>query len=177
MLCVECEEREASRHCEQCEDNYCDVCFDEKHASGKRTHHTFKSMGPVRCMECEKCKATRWCIECDDPYCLGCFQIIHAKGKKANHEFSRMGHGRENTQTYDEYLETEDYHYMNNILEDEQGVYEEEQGVYEEEQGVYAEEGAYAEEEGFGEEWETNVDDISGLTYYYNTLTGETQWA
>lgn len=194
ILCVECEEIEASRHCEQCEDNFCDDCFDEKHAGGKRKHHTWKPMGPVRCMECEKSKATRWCVQCDDPYCMGCYQIIHAKGKKAAHEWSKMGHGRESNATYDAYLQSEDYAYTTQLesAEVEQQYVEEAaypaEDTYPSEDTYPAQdtydagytedtydESAYYEETGEAGEWQTAYDE-SGTPYYYNPATGETSW-
>ncbi|GLE00341.1 hypothetical protein PINS_up009098 [Pythium insidiosum] len=90
-LCVECEEADALRRCDQCQDVFCDECFEKLHrASAKREKHTWKPMGAMRCIECEKMKATRWCFVCEDPYCLGCFTIIHAKGNKAQHDWTDM---------------------------------------------------------------------------------------
>lgn len=187
ILCIECEDVEASRHCEQCEDNYCDECFNATHGSGKRHTHTWVSMGPIKCCECEKTKASRWCGACDDPYCLGCFQIIHAKGKKAAHEFTKIGFSRENDATYDAFLQTEDYAYISHAEVD-TATYEEEASLnhnsssYEDTQEYEAEETyVYDEVQGQEEEegvaWETHVDEESGATYYYNPMTGETQWA
>ena len=204
ILCVECEDVEASRHCEQCEDNFCDECYDEKHGGGKRQHHTWKPMGPLRCMECEKNKATRWCVQCDDPYCMGCFQVIHAKGKKALHEWTKVGHGRESNATYDEYLQSEEYEYTNYTPEDtayndttatqqevthEHASYDQtyendpsNQPVDQYDQAYEEDPYAYptdyqddAQDYTSQMDWETHYDD-AGTPYYFNPTTGETSW-
>lgn len=196
IMCVECEAIEASRHCDQCEDNYCDQCYEDLHSAGKRKEHTWQIMGPLRCMECGINKATRWCVECDDPYCLGCFQIIHAKGKKSLHEWTKHTHGHENTATYDEYVQSDEYYYASaegyqpevhegggyDVDANQMDAYDEngyalEQGATYDESAVYD---ASMNENYGGEEyseWRTLVDETSGLTYYYNASTGETQWA
>jgi hypothetical protein len=86
--CIECDAVHATRRCIQCEDVFCDGCYDRTHGSGKRASHTYKRYGPVTCIECETVHAVRVCTSCGgDPYCLGCFQIIHAKGNKVHHEW------------------------------------------------------------------------------------------
>ncbi|KDO20344.1 hypothetical protein SPRG_21293 [Saprolegnia parasitica CBS 223.65] len=174
-LCVECDTVDASRRCAQCEDVFCDACYDRTHGGGKRALHTWTAMGPTKCIECEKLKATRWCDACGDPYCLGCYNIIHAKGKKAAHAWIDMGTYKrqqanekqsalvlamlqqqaggmvEDPQTYNEYLQSADFAYVN-------------QGIA---HGVSSE----------SEPWVAAVDETTGQTYYYNSVTGETQWA
>ncbi|EQC29613.1 hypothetical protein SDRG_12619 [Saprolegnia diclina VS20] len=174
-LCVECDNADASRRCTQCEDVFCDACYDRTHGGGKRALHTWTAMGPTKCVECEKLKATRWCDACGDPYCLGCYNIIHAKGKKAAHAWIDMGTYKrqqanekqsalvlamlqqqaggmvEDPQMYNEYLQSADYAYVN--------------------QGIAH--GASNDDD----PWMTAVDETTGQTYYYNSITGETQWA
>ncbi|OQR93961.1 hypothetical protein ACHHYP_01997 [Achlya hypogyna] len=173
-LCVECDDTEASRRCAQCEDVFCDSCYDRTHGGGKRALHTWTSMGPIKCIECEKLKATRFCEGCGDPYCLGCYNIIHTKGKKALHSWIDMATYKrqlsgekqnalvqallqqqaagavEDPQTYHEYLQSADYDYVN--------------------QGI-------AHGTGDDSAWATAVDETTGQVYYYNAQTGETQWA
>lgn len=180
-LCVECEEEDARRHCDQCEDVFCDGCYEKLHRSSKREKHTWKAMGTLRCIECEKMKATRWCYVCQDPYCLGCFTIIHAKGNKVSHEWTDMSTFRkaakqqqshkqhvlvakeeEDAQTYDEFMQSHEYQYVTELV---------------------AEEGApmgYNNAVAGGNtdaEWMTLVDESSGQTYFYNSYTGESRWA
>ena len=40
--CVECETAEASRWCDDCEDFYCDACYEMGHAKGSRQSHTWR---------------------------------------------------------------------------------------------------------------------------------------
>ncbi|KAJ3045471.1 hypothetical protein HK097_001184, partial [Rhizophlyctis rosea] len=42
--CVECEDQPASVYCEQCADDYCDVCFHAQHRKGNRKRHTCKAL-------------------------------------------------------------------------------------------------------------------------------------
>lgn len=43
--CVECEDQPATFYCEQCLDNYCEVCFQNQHRKGKlRKKHTYKQL-------------------------------------------------------------------------------------------------------------------------------------
>ena len=50
--CVECEDRDASRFCNQCGDKYCSSCYSKTHAGGKRAAHTYLQIGPIDCSEC-----------------------------------------------------------------------------------------------------------------------------
>lgn len=40
-MCVECRDQPISGYCEQCQDDYCDVCFQAQHRRGKRATHKF----------------------------------------------------------------------------------------------------------------------------------------
>ncbi len=64
--CIECETELAARYCVDCDDNYCDNCFDKTHNAGKRALHSWEPIGPTRCMECEQEVATRWCDTCGE---------------------------------------------------------------------------------------------------------------
>lgn len=52
-VCVECEEKRATRKCEQCGDAYCTECFRRTHSTGRRAKHIWKHFGPMECAECE----------------------------------------------------------------------------------------------------------------------------
>jgi len=43
-VCVECDQRHAVLRCEQCDDLYCKICFDNLHKCGKRATHTIQSL-------------------------------------------------------------------------------------------------------------------------------------
>ncbi|DAZ96835.1 TPA: hypothetical protein N0F65_008266 [Lagenidium giganteum] len=186
-LCIECEEEEARRKCDQCEDWFCDACFEKLHRSAKREKHTWKVIGSVRCIECEKMKATRLCYVCHDPYCLGCFTIIHSKGNKSTHDWTDMAtfkkrskqaaaaasnaataggqrvvREEESSQTYDEFMRTSEYQYVSQL------AVEEPLPAY----SGYDYNAAAVESE-----WTTLYDEGSGQYYYYNTNTGESRWA
>ena len=45
-FCVECEDQPSSIFCQQCADDYCDVCFQAMHRKGKRKDHRVKRIGP-----------------------------------------------------------------------------------------------------------------------------------
>ncbi|CAN0384295.1 unnamed protein product, partial [Laminaria digitata] len=51
--CVECEQKRATRKCEQCGDGYCTRCFRRTHATGRRAKHNWTHVGPMECAECE----------------------------------------------------------------------------------------------------------------------------
>ena len=80
LTCVECDEL-ATHRCHDCEENYCDSCFDAIHAKGRKKFHKWKRFTPgwPPCIECEERPATRTCDRCQDPYCDSCFQRTHAK--------------------------------------------------------------------------------------------------
>jgi hypothetical protein len=43
-LCIECGDQPISLHCEQCADDYCEVCFQALHKRGNRKNHVTKSI-------------------------------------------------------------------------------------------------------------------------------------
>eukprot|EP00644_Phytophthora_capsici_P002729 jgi/Phyca11/19973/fgenesh1_pg.PHYCAscaffold_55_\ len=180
-LCVECEEEDARRHCAQCEDVFCDTCYEKLHHSAKREKHTWRAIGSLRCIECEKMRATRWCSMCEDPYCLGCFTIIHSKGNKATHQWTdmasfkkearkkqQMAKEEENAQTYDDFVQSSEYQYVTEYAEAEAARALEAQ-AYDQSYN----QAPTADYNG----WMTLVDETSGQSYYYNSFTGESQWA
>ncbi|EGZ17482.1 hypothetical protein PHYSODRAFT_500042 [Phytophthora sojae] len=186
-LCVECEEEDARRQCAQCEDVFCDACYEKLHHSAKREKHTWKAIGSLRCIECEKMRATRWCSVCEDPYCLGCFTIIHSKGNKATHQWTdmatfkkaqkkkQMAKEEESAQTYDEFVQSSEYQYVTEYAVAEAAREAREAQAYAQSYNqAYAVPAASSGDYGG---WMTLVDEASGQTYYYNSYTGESRWA
>jgi hypothetical protein len=51
--CSECEDRNATRKCDQCGDKYCASCYDDTHTTGARVHHVWQRLGHIECVECE----------------------------------------------------------------------------------------------------------------------------
>ncbi|GJE84529.1 hypothetical protein PsYK624_006050 [Phanerochaete sordida] len=43
-FCVECEDQPAQLHCENCADNFCEVCYSSQHRKGSRKNHTTKPL-------------------------------------------------------------------------------------------------------------------------------------
>ncbi|CAG8586668.1 3199_t:CDS:10 [Ambispora leptoticha] len=43
-LCIDCKDQEASYFCEQCEDNFCEVCFAMIHRTGNRKNHPTRKL-------------------------------------------------------------------------------------------------------------------------------------
>ncbi|KAJ3291720.1 hypothetical protein HK104_005858 [Borealophlyctis nickersoniae] len=46
-FCVECEDQPAVVFCEQCADDYCEVCFHAQHRKGSRKKHVTKPLAPL----------------------------------------------------------------------------------------------------------------------------------
>eukprot|EP00941_MAST-03F_sp_MAST-3F-sp1_P000126 g126.t1 len=94
LPCIECNEV-ANRLCYQCNDAFCDKCWDEIHASPGTKVHTFKRVnveyGTQKCVQCGKEDAVRVCHGCNgDQYCLACFGDVHSKGRRAKHEWAHI---------------------------------------------------------------------------------------
>ena len=43
-MCVECEDMPAQLSCLQCQDDFCQVCFQSLHRKGTRKHHVAKRL-------------------------------------------------------------------------------------------------------------------------------------
>ncbi len=43
-MCVECEDQEATLRCTECDDIYCDPCFEFQHRKGRRASHSTKRL-------------------------------------------------------------------------------------------------------------------------------------
>ncbi|GMH89449.1 hypothetical protein TrST_g7346 [Triparma strigata] len=74
---------------EECDENYCDDCWENNHAKGRRKKHEwvgFKA-GCSICVECEMLPALKYCTTCEDNYCAGCAKDTHRHGKKHRHVF------------------------------------------------------------------------------------------
>ncbi|KAJ3045628.1 transcriptional regulator swi6 [Rhizophlyctis rosea] len=56
--CVECEDQPASVYCEQCADDYCDVCFHAQHRNDNKKRHTCKALATQVLLK--KAKGLNW---------------------------------------------------------------------------------------------------------------------
>lgn len=88
-LCSECEDRNATRKCDQCGDKFCATCYIETHKQGARAQHVWQRLGHIECAECEGVPkaAVRWCVVCDDPFCALHWDDLHKHGARAMHPF------------------------------------------------------------------------------------------
>lgn len=57
-FCVECEDQPAQLHCENCGDNFCEVCYASQHRKGSRKKHTTKSLANHPAKETDNAEAT-----------------------------------------------------------------------------------------------------------------------
>mmetsp|Transcript_41209 Transcript_41209/g.89811 ORF Transcript_41209/g.89811 Transcript_41209/m.89811 type:complete len:568 (-) Transcript_41209:100-1803(-) len=94
MKCVECPDpkrredppkQNAVIYCDDCNDLFCQSCFERLHAKGRRKEHrrTWVELGV--CAECEEALAIFHCVQCQDAYCKECFQEWHTRGGRRNH--------------------------------------------------------------------------------------------
>ena len=88
LTCIECRHL-ATRECLQCEDSYCDKCYERIHRRGNRAGHEYEFFAPgcVVCIECEKTPALSTCESCQDSMCHKCREETHAKGNKKKHKW------------------------------------------------------------------------------------------
>lgn len=96
-MCIDCESNTATRRCEQCEDIFCDACFDKAHATGRKAKHAWTDVKDAVggldvpfCIECEAQPSTKKCDQCGDPYCDACFAAAHAKGHRREHTYTAV---------------------------------------------------------------------------------------
>jgi hypothetical protein len=99
--CTECK-RYSTMRCLQCNEHYCDRCFQRVHAKGKRTSHKceyYEVMATI-CVECETKVAYQLCLVCKDPLCEDCMQRTHGKGKKVSHDMKLIKQSLEEGDIY-----------------------------------------------------------------------------
>eukprot|EP00949_MAST-11_sp_MAST-11-sp1_P000038 g38.t1 len=73
------------RYCRDCEELYCKECYENMHAKGKKTAHTF--LAAISCIECDFQVASRVCTTCGDPFCDSCFYSKHKRGRLRQHQW------------------------------------------------------------------------------------------
>eukprot|EP00605_Chrysophyceae_sp_TOSAG23-4_P001261 GSChrysophyteH1.ASY1.ANO1.1372.1 assembled CDS len=87
----------------ECDEVYCDDCYREVHAGGKRLLHKwigFKANAPV-CSVCTRSPAEVVCKECNNSmYCNSCFRVFHSMGRKRKHRHSKLLEDLEYGQEY-----------------------------------------------------------------------------
>lgn len=72
----------------ECDDCYCQNCYQEVHANGKRAKHHWKGFqeyAPV-CAVCTNSPAENNCLECNSIYCESCYKVFHSMGRKRKHK-------------------------------------------------------------------------------------------
>jgi hypothetical protein len=159
-FCSECSTRVAIRMCLQCGDKFCCPCYKEQHATGSRLKHAWEPLGPRECADCEVELAERFCIPCDEAFCDACWRRVHLKGKRRFHPFSNIdtkGNIQPKILTIDgaEITTAYDPSYSQQQLEQSTAV--------------------VSHQPNTTEEWGYAYDD-NGYIYWYNNLTGQSQY-
>ena len=77
-VCVECEERPATRNCHNCDEVFCDICYKNMHRKGRRKYHAFDLIkdplpeGATYCTLCQVVPASDTCVQCSKGFCDAC---------------------------------------------------------------------------------------------------------
>ena len=87
-LCDQCNDLTVSFYCVDCDDFYCESCYDSFHRKGKRKGHSKFSI--ECCVECEYQIGTRECHQCGDYYCDTCYWKAHSTGALVQHTFDAL---------------------------------------------------------------------------------------
>lgn len=72
----------------ECDECYCQSCYQIVHSHGRRATHFWKSFAPG-CEICQVCTTSpaEWhCSDCNSNYCESCFKVFHNMGKKRRHK-------------------------------------------------------------------------------------------
>jgi hypothetical protein len=83
ITCCYCEQANATKFCDDCNDMYCAACYVKFHKSGHRKDHVHLPL--IACIECEFQAGVRYCVTCKDCFCDSCFTVHHGKGRKRLH--------------------------------------------------------------------------------------------
>jgi hypothetical protein len=98
--CGQCDEKQSTTHCVECDKNYCDGCNELLHKSAKRQGHQRNALGAApsvstsfgtqeqhvdRCMQCDEKNADVSCVECTKTLCTGCDALLHKSAARAVH--------------------------------------------------------------------------------------------
>ena len=76
----------------ECDDCYCETCYVDMHANGKRALHRwvgFLEYAHV-CAVCTRSPAAVDCHDCNNQYCQSCFKVFHAMGRKKKHKHGKL---------------------------------------------------------------------------------------
>ena len=85
--CIECTKSKAAMiHCSDCEDLFCEQCYENIHASGSRKNSHVRTVVELAlCSECTLTVSMFHCVNCGDVYCARCLEKIHMRGGRRNH--------------------------------------------------------------------------------------------
>ena len=92
-MCQDCKRlRFATKHCRQCGDYYCDLCYRKTHKRGARAVHGWIPVyvSLVRCASCHDRKAVQRCYDCDAAYCDACCAQEHTSMQAHAHDVYEM---------------------------------------------------------------------------------------
>ena len=172
--CVECEFNEATRNCEDCEDEYCDACYEVVHEKGKFASHAFhwvQNGGPIEdhspVAEEEEHEWDEYFDEDSGyPYWYN-LQTGDTVWENPYAVSQQMPPADDEPAEWEEYFdEAAGLSYWYNPTTQETSWNPPGQPV----------EGIEDDEVEEGEVWEEHYDEDSGTAYWYNTNTGESSW-
>jgi len=72
----------------ECDECYCQRCYEQVHAGGRRALHKWKGHQPycAVCVVCNNSAAETECLDCQAVYCESCSKVFHAMGRKKRHQ-------------------------------------------------------------------------------------------
>lgn len=83
----------------QCNDSFCDNCFEELHKKGARNNHKYVDIPSGNtykdklkedqkyCVECGYRAGEKYCQQCGDVFCIKCWKSVHSKGNRLGHKY------------------------------------------------------------------------------------------
>ena len=89
-ICQECEKRSAVIKCGECEDFFCQECFNSLHATGNRRGHLTEDVEQLVCSVCDMKVGTCQCVQCGAFYCDSCFQSTHSARSELHNHIKRV---------------------------------------------------------------------------------------
>ncbi|CAK9006000.1 Rho GTPase-activating protein 27 (CIN85-associated multi-domain-containing Rho GTPase-activating protein 1) (Rho-type GTPase-activating protein 27) (SH3 domain-containing protein 20) [Durusdinium trenchii] len=165
LKCIECEETVATRKCSDCDDIYCDTCYESVHTKGKLAEHTFEWFqdGKPTDFGHDEFQLQQ---SSSNPY----YSDPSASGTVHQESLDGSGYGQEGGE--DEWME---------LFDEDSGLpywYNNWDGTTTWEPPFQASAASTTASATVAAtlEWTEYFDEDSGLPYWYNASTGETTW-
>ena len=76
----------------ECDECYCQNCYEHVHAGGKRALHKWRGFqgGAPVCTVCTNTPAEMNCFDCECQYCGSCYKVFHNMGRKRRHKKEKI---------------------------------------------------------------------------------------